>query len=180
MTKGERTELLQLIRKRERVMVASARERAATMLADFEQQCASIYAFDDDEVWERATRDAEAAVAAAQEQVAARCQELGIPKEFAPGLQFAWYGRGQNAVAARRAELRRVAKKRIEAIEAEAVAKIERLSLAAQTDLLSRGLETDAARTFLQDLNTVEALMPAVSAVELKALVDARRSGAPA
>lgn len=176
MTKGERTELLQLIRKRERVMTASAHERAAAMLAEFEKQCASIYSFDDDAVWAAAMIEAEATVARTQAAIAERCRELGIPKEFAPGIACGWYGRGQSAVAQRRGELRRVAKTKIAAIEAEAVAKIERLSLDAQTDLLAKGLETDGARAFLSDMQSVEALMPAIDAVEIKAIVDARHA----
>ena len=69
MTKGERQELGQLIRKREKVLRAAADERAAAMLADFDAQCAKIYSFDDDRVWaeavaamERAEKDAQAAI----------------------------------------------------------------------------------------------------------------------
>jgi hypothetical protein len=104
-------------------------------MAEFDTQSAQIYAFDDDAVWKAATLAAQAAVAAAQAEIAARCAELGIPPEFAPGISFGWHGRGENAVAGRRAELRRMAKSRVEAIELEAVTKIERLSLAAQTEV---------------------------------------------
>src|SRR5207237_7136855 len=102
MTKGERSELGQLIRKRERVLKSQATERAALMLAEFDAQSARIYSFDDDEVWKKATQEAEEIVAESDRKIKARCKELGIPAEFAPGLDLEWYERGQNAVASRR------------------------------------------------------------------------------
>jgi vacuolar-type H+-ATPase subunit H len=86
MTKSERTELGQLIRKRERVMKAQATERAAQMLAEFDAQCAQLYSFDDDEVWKQATEAAEKVVAEANATIKARCKKLGVPAEFAPSL----------------------------------------------------------------------------------------------
>lgn len=174
MTKAERTELGQLIRKRERVMKADAATRSAQMLAEFDAQSAAIYSFDDDETWRAATLAAQEAVAAAQQMIADRCREMGIPAEFAPGVSMGWYGRGQNAVASRRAELRRMAKSRIEAMELEARAKIERLSLTAQTEVITHGLQSDAAKTFLEAMPSLEALMPSLDAGEIKALIDQR------
>ena len=176
MTKGERSELMSLIRKREKVMKSAACERAAKMLAEFEAQSARIYNFNDDEVWRRATVEAEAAVAQAQKLIASRCAELGIPEEFAPSIRFAWYGRGENAVRDRQEELRRAAKAKIAAIEQEAMAKIEKMSLEAQTDLLATGLESDAAKLFLGSMATVESLMPSINAIEIKDQVEERLS----
>ena len=149
MTKSERVELNMLIRKRERVMKKHAEERAAKMLAEFDAQLATIYEFDDDAVWAQAVKIAEKAVAEAQRVIAARCKDLGIPPEFAPGLMIAWQGRGQNAVAGRRQELRRMAKSKIEAMHKEAITKIEHIALAAQTEIMTTGLETDTAKEFL-------------------------------
>lgn len=174
MTKSERVELGQLIRKRERVMKSLAAERAANMLAEFDAQSAAIYSYDQDEIWKKSTEEAEKVVAEANKTIAARCQELGIPKEFAPSLSFGWYERGQNAVASRRAELRRMAKSRIAAIEKEALTKIERLSLTAQTEVIANGLESAAARRFLEKMPELESLMPAINAAELKQIQDAK------
>ena len=172
MTKGERTDLLSLIKKREKVMKTMAAERSAEMVAEFEAQAAKIYSFNDDAVWEKAKSEAEAAVKAAQEAIEERCQLLGIPKEFAPSLAFGWYGRGENAVMQRMAELRRAAKKRIEAIEAEACSRIERMSLDAQAELLSQGLDTDAARAFLDAAKAdMAALMPSLKVVEIEKMI---------
>ena len=89
MTKGEREDLQRLIRQREKVQKSAAKQRSTEMLADFESQIAAEYPFDDDAVWAAAAKAAEAEVEKAQERVAIRCQELGIPKQFAPGLHLA-------------------------------------------------------------------------------------------
>lgn len=175
MTKSERTELGQLIRKRERVMKSQVVERAATMLADFENQCGSIYSFDQDEVWAKAMEEAEKAIAEANKLIAAKCKEMGIPKEFAPGVAMGWMERGQNMVASRRTELRRMAKSRIDAIAREANTKIEQISLVAQTEVIASGLESVAAREFLESMPSLDILMPSLDAGQLKQIADKRR-----
>lgn len=176
MTRSERAELGQLIRKRERVMKSAAVQRAAEMIAELDRQLAAIYSFDDDEVWKQAVSIANDAVKDANVAIAERCKELGIPAEFAPGLSFGWYNRGQNAVASRRSELRRLAKSRIEAMQQEAVVKIEHLSLQAQTEVISNGLESDQAKLFLASMAPIETAMPALDVQEVKALVDQRHT----
>lgn len=175
MTKSERVELGQLIRKRERVMKSLAAERAANMLAEFDTQSAAIYSFDQDDIWEKSTKEAAKVVAEANVKIAERCRELGIPKEFAPSLSFGWSERGQNAVASRRSELRRMARSRIAAIEKEALTKIERLSLTAQTEVIANGLESAAARQFLEKMPELESMMPTINAAELKQIQDAKK-----
>ncbi len=54
MTKGERSELTSLINQRARVMKAAAAERSAELMADFERQLATVYSFDQDEIWKAA------------------------------------------------------------------------------------------------------------------------------
>jgi hypothetical protein len=177
MTKSERSELGQLIRKREKVMKSFASERAAKMLADFDEQSATLYSFDQDEVWKESTTRAQQVVEKANAEIAARCQELGIPKEFAPSLDFGWAERGQNQVAGRRAELRRAAASRIKSIEAETITKIERLSLVAQTEVIANGLESAAARTFLEKMPSLESMMPSLDVAELKRTLEEEKNG---
>jgi hypothetical protein len=176
MTKHERDQLLQLVKKRERVMKVKAQERSATLLAEFDAQSAKVYHWDDDEVWAQVKERAEQAIEQAQIEIAARCKELGIPPEFAPGLQMFWHGRGHNAAAERRAELRRAAKSRIEAIEKEALSQIEALSLEAQTAIISHGLESEAAKSFLEKMPTLETLMPPLQVNDIQKLVEAQRT----
>jgi hypothetical protein len=176
MTRAERQELGQLIRKRERVMKMQAQERSAALLAEFDAQIAAIYHYDDDPVWKRVHAEAMEALDTARVEIAARCHELGIPPEFAPGLDIYWHGRGHNAVQDRRAELRRVAKSRIAAIEAEAVSKIERLSLEAQTQVVANGLESEGAKAFLNTMPALDKLMPPVEFDEISSLVESKRA----
>ena len=125
------------------------------------------FSFDQDEVWERATKIAQAALAKANEQIAARCHEIGIPKRFAPGLDLSWYGRDENATTQRRDELRKMAETRIVAIERKAVTKIELSCLAAQEQIALSGLTTEAARQFVEALPKIEALMPRLTFAEV-------------
>lgn len=175
MTKGERDQLLSLVKKREKVMKVKASERSATLLAEFDAQSAKIYHWDEDAVWAKVKEEAEAAIERAQIQIAARCKELGIPVEFAPGLSMFWHGRGHNAASDRRTELRRAAKSKIESIEKEAVAKIEAMSLEAQTQIIAHGLESDAAKQFLDTMPSLESLMPPLVVNEMQALIDRRQ-----
>jgi hypothetical protein len=168
MTKSERDDLQRLIRQREKVQKSAAKQRSADLLADFENQIAAQYSFDDDAVWAEATKEAEREVAKAQKRIAERCRELGIPMDFAPSLRLNWHHRGYgNSVKERREELRRVAKAQIEALERQAIVKIEQASVEAQTEIALAGLTSETARAFVERLPTVESLMPALSYQEL-------------
>ena len=167
MTRREREDLAKLVRQRALLERAGAAQRKAELLADVERQLAAIYSYDEDETWKSATEAAKREVEAANQRVAERCQELGIPKEFAPGLAIGWYGCGANAVASRRAELRRAAKARLDTMEKTAQTEIERASFEAQTHLIADGLTTEAARGFLESLPCDESLMPELDATAL-------------
>lgn len=82
-------------------MKTAATQRSAELLAEFEQQLASVYSYDQDRTWKAATEAAGKAVSEAKKQIA-RCEELGIPARFAPTVEYLWSGRGENAVAERR------------------------------------------------------------------------------
>jgi hypothetical protein len=168
MTRHEREDLQRLVRQRERVQKSAAKQRSAELLADFDHQLAAEYRFDDDAVWAEATKLADVEVAKAQEIVAQRCVELGIPREFAPSLTLRWSARGyENTCGKRRAELRRAAETRIASMEAKAVVLIEHASVEAQTKLALAGLTSDGARAFIDALPSVETLMSRLSFDEL-------------
>ena len=173
MTKSERDDLQRLVRQREKVLKSNAKLRSTELIADFENEMAAQYAFDDDAVWEQATKAAEVVVAKAQMQAAARCQELGIPDRFAPRLGLKWHHTGyDNRLKERREELRRVAETRVEALEQRAKVDIEMASCVLQSDILIAGLTTEIARTFVESLPTVKSLMPALSYDELAGEAD--------
>jgi hypothetical protein len=175
MTKAERDDLQRLIRRREGVLKSAAEQRSAELLADFEQQLASIYSYDHDEVWAKAYEAAEAATAQAQAVIAKQCEKLGIPAKFAPSVAIAWQGRGENAVAWRQNELRRVAKSRIAAIEKAARVKIELRSVELQSQVIANGL-TGAARAFLDTMPAIETMMPALDVAKVESMLESRGS----
>ena len=175
ITKGEREDLKGLIKKREKVMRAEAEKRSAELLADFDAQLAKVYHFDEDAIWKASVEEAEKVIDKAKSEIAARCLKLGIPPEFAPSLELGWRGRGQNAIGGRRSELRQMAKSRIAALEKEAFAQIERISLDAQTNLVSQALTTDQAKQFLASFGSVDQLMPIVRMDEVTQLIEQKR-----
>jgi hypothetical protein len=168
ISKSEREDLQRLVRQREKVLKSAAKQRSAELLADSENQMGQQYAFDQDEVWEQAAKAAEREVQKAQKLVAAHCRELGIPNQFAPSLSLSWSHRGyDNAVDKRRAELRRVAQAQIEAIERKALVEIELGCLQAQEQIALSGLTSDKALQFIEELPSIEKLMPKLSFGEL-------------
>jgi hypothetical protein len=168
MTKSERADILSFIRQRDRVLKSATKQRSAELKADFEQKLAAEFSYDQDKVWKDAVTAAQEEVKKAQAIIAQRCAELGIPKEFAPGIGMGWYGRSENAVKERRAELRKVAVTRIEAAEQQARVQIEKATLQASQEVIAGGLTTEAARSFLANMPSVEALMPALEVANIQ------------
>lgn len=171
MTKGERQELARLVRRRARVETAAGVQRRADILADFERRLASIYTPDDDAAFRDLHAAAGEAVEDAKAKLAERCRELGIPERFAPSISLAWYGRGENALSERRAELRRVATTRLDALEKAARTEIERRCVELETRLVADALSTQEARDFLAALPSIAELMPSLDAAEIRALL---------
>jgi hypothetical protein len=94
---------------------------------------------------------------------------MGIPREFAPSLDPPyWFGRGQNAVRARRAELTKVAYRRIEEAQKQANLQIERSSLELQTRLFADCLESAEAKAFLEAMPSAEQLVPLITVEEIQ------------
>jgi hypothetical protein len=105
-----------------------------------------------------------------------RCGELGIPARFAPEISLNWYGRGENAIKERRAELRAVAKSRIAAIEKAACTKIEMACLEAQAQVIAHGLTSAAAIKFFDAMPTVEVLMPPLEMTSVEEMLQNRKA----
>jgi replicative superfamily II helicase len=179
MTKGEREDLIRLVKQRERVAKTAAEQRSAAMLADFEQKISAIHSFATNEVWGAAVEAATDAARKASDEIEKEADRLGIPKEFQPRISFHWACRGENEYQQRRAELRRVAKAEIDAMEKVARVQIESESVRAQTEIIANGLNSQAAIEFLNRLPAVETMMPAldVTAIQQKLAERARTSG---
>ena len=159
LSRRDREDLGKAARMMARVAKADADARAAELRADFEDQLASVYK-SNDERWSELTAMADAGVAKLDEELRMRCLELGINEEYRPHLPLGWYGRGQNADTERRAELRAVAKSRLDAQAKAAKLEIEREAATFQMELLTASLPGVEARAWLAKIPTVEALMP--------------------
>jgi hypothetical protein len=173
--KSERDELVKILKGRARVAQRVVDQRAAELEAHVEQQLAAKFTVDD-AAWRDLTATAAQVVEEADAELARRCRDLAIPEEFRPQLSLGWYSRGENADAKRRAELRKVALARIDALAKQARVEIETKALDGQT-LLARGaLESAEAQAFLAAMPTVEALMLALDVAQLGLLTPPRRS----
>ena len=178
MTKGEREDLLRLIKQREKVAKTAAEQRSAAMLAEFEQQVSACHSFATNEVWQAATKAVMDAAREAAAKIADEADKLGIPPEFQPRINFSWLQRGDNAYNERRVELRRVAKAEIDALEKVARVQIEQASVQAQTEVIANGLSSPAAIEFLRSMPAIESMMPAldITTIQAKLAERARQS----
>ncbi len=171
MTRADRETLIKIARQRERLAKSEAKERAAQLVADFEKQLDRRYHYDENDIWAKSHKIAEAAVEKAQTAVADECARLGIPAQFAPKLQLDWYMRGRNSVKEERAEMRRVAMKQVDALQKGAITAIERRSVETQEKIMVGGLSTDDARLFLEGMPTADSLMPPLTIDRVETLM---------
>ena len=179
MTKGERDDLIRLIKQREKVAKTAAAQRSAAMLAEFERKISALHDFATNEVWQAAAEAAVEAANKANEEIEAESDRLGIPKEFQPKLSFHWQRRGESEYQLGRDELSKVAKAEIDALEKVARVQIETESVQAQTEVIANGLDSTAAIEFLNRLPAIESMTPTldVSAIQQKLADRARKRG---
>ena len=170
MTNKEREELSKLVNRRARVAKAGVDQRKAELLANVEAQLAAIYKPADHPVWKEADEAAQAAVEEANAKIAEVCERLGVREEFRPGIDVYWYGRGENAAASRRTELRRLAERRLDAEAKKAKVVIEAGAVEMLTTLVSGLLESAEAKSFLELMPSPEGLMPPIEIGELESL----------
>lgn len=166
MTKGEREELKTLAKQRARVAKAGIDQRQAEMLAEVEEQLTVIYK-PTDEAWAAITAAAKEAVDRADALVADECARRGIDPDLRPSLSLSWYGRGDNADKVRRAELRKLAERRLAAEARAAKQRVEEATLDVLERLTTAALTTSEARDFFDRMPTL-ANLPAVDVLELE------------
>jgi hypothetical protein len=171
----ELRELKDLVKMRKTAARATADARKAQVLADFEEELSTKYDMYD-AAWADVTTEVERVAAQANEQIRTVCEERGVRKEFMPDVRVGWSYRGENAIPERRAELRKAAQARADASAKTAKAIIEGKAVEALTELVARGLDSDAARALLVSLPTPEQLMPPLSVKELEAAITHERT----
>jgi hypothetical protein len=175
MTKGERDELVKIIRLNGKVARTGVGLREAELLAEVEAELSAVYS-SNDEAWADVIQTAKDACAAADRHVAEQCRKLGIREEFRPSMGVQWYRRGENAEAERRAELRKLAQCRIAAAGKRAKAAIEAQEAELLTKIFTAGLTSGASLDFLASIPTASELMPVLTVAELETVASGGRS----
>jgi len=87
MTKSERDSLAKLVRARAKVAKNEIESHAAWIMATVEAQLAARYP-ENHPAWAEVTEHANRAVAEANDHIAQRCRELGIPERFRPSIKY--------------------------------------------------------------------------------------------
>jgi hypothetical protein len=167
MTKAERAEIAKLVRLRGKLAKSDAERRSKWLLANVEQKLAAVFSRED-ESWAGIVAEAEAMVDEANAKIAAICRQRGIPDSFHPEMISLWAGRGENATAKRRAELRKVATTQIAAMLQEANLQIDRETERQLTQLTAGALTSTEARTFLDNMPRAEDLLPPLASLPLQ------------
>ena len=166
MTPGDRRRLESLARKRAKVATSMIGERVKVLRAEVEDQLSAEHKFDD-ELWADVNRQAQREVAKADAHIAEVCRKLGIPENLRPSISVGWHQRGENMLASRRAELRKLAQARIDAAAQSAKVAIEANLLGVETELIRGGLESTEAIAYVDSMPTVEQLLPTIQVAEL-------------
>ncbi|ORC47824.1 hypothetical protein B2G74_22220 [Burkholderia sp. A27] len=169
MTAKERDALRDHLRKIVHVRKAEIDKVAAARRAEGEQELSREFKAED-ELFGDLRRMAEEAAAAADSELARRCQERGIRENFRPRIQMAMSYRGENASASRRTELRTLAIARIDAMAKDAKFSIEKWELERLDELLIGVLQSSEAQTFFASLPSAETLLPPLTMSQLDAL----------
>ena len=162
MTKTDRDRLIALVKARARQAKLEIETRESILLAEVEDQLTVEFS-KRDELWAEAVTIAEEAARKANEQIVARCADLGVPASQAPTLATGWNARSRSFEdPKRRAELRKLAQTKLAALTRQAKTAVDARALAAETALLVGGLETDEARALVGAMPTAEDLIPAL------------------
>jgi hypothetical protein len=165
MSKGEREQLLKVVRMRARVAKEDINARQAEILAEGQAVLARRFR-EDDEAFAQIMAEARAYMEQVKAKVEAKAAEMGIPAAFRPTVNTYWFDRGENADPRRRAELQAVLRTRAEAVARAAKVEVDRWSSDLQTQIIAGGLAGDA-RELLDRLPSAEALMPPLELPEL-------------
>jgi hypothetical protein len=167
MSKGERDQLIRVVRGRARQAEREAEARERVLLAEVQDQLTAEFDAHD-ALWADAVKAAEEAAAKANAQIQAACADLGIPAKDAPHLGLGWSARSpEYSDRNRRAELRKLAETRLAALTKTAKAAIRSAALDAEEKLILDGLQSDAARALFESMPTVEQIMPALGLDDL-------------
>ena len=169
MTDPNPTVLLEILHQRKRVTKAEAADLAVTLKTEFDELLTRKFDFGTTALWAEAEKIATEAAAEAEKTVAERCEKLGVPREFAPGITSVGW-RGPSLVEDRKSELRRVARTLIE-IRLKATARaIEKHTLAAMQKIVRPAITARDVQAVMDDTLRLDELMRPIGFEEAEAL----------
>jgi hypothetical protein len=167
MTKGEREQLIRLVKARARQAEREAEMREKVLLAEVQNDLTAEYEAHE-ALWADAVTLAEEVVGKANADIAAACMDLGIPAKHAPRISIGWQSRSpEYSNRGRRAELHKLAETRLAALTKTAKTAIQAAALDSEEALVMGGLESSEARQTVAALPSVEQLMPSLSLDDL-------------
>lgn len=168
ITKGERTELRSLIRQRFKVLRAEVEARRAELAAELEQRIVARFA-EDDKAWADAIYLIEEAAREANRKANDILRTLNFPGYDLAGRDFNLITRRDiNQPKTERMTLRQQGATRIDVQVKAAFLQLDRQEADLLTRLVAGALESEEARSFLGEIPTVSALVPADRLLELE------------
>jgi hypothetical protein len=164
MTKGDRDQLIRLVKARARQAKAEAKQREKVLLAEVLAEMSAEYEARE-QMWADAVAIAEEAAAKANEQILACCADLGIPAKHAPRLTVGFIRKPWEATYSSdpKADIVKRAQAKLTALTETAKVMIDADALKVETALVAGGLQSDEAKAVLEAMPTAEQLMPALT-----------------
>ena len=169
MTQGRLTEkeisrLISALKANVKAAIRSSDSIKAKLRAQLETELDMLYPVETDPVWLEQLDRCTKVWKDCQSEVKKRCDELGLPPKFQPGIEPpSWRSGWVQMVKELRAEMRRLAYAQIDQLVKERLEEMERESARVQLEIIGAGNLTAAARQFLDALPRINDLMPPIS-----------------
>jgi hypothetical protein len=174
MKQSEIKHVSQALRARVKAARATIVALGPKLKATFEAEVTRRYPAKGDPVWQDAMKKLDRATEEQRARVADRCEELGIPHRFRPDISGPHWSDWHDCQGYKglRAELCRVAYLQTDDMLKTRLAEMERDSADIQFEIASNGCVTDAAKTFMARLPSIDAMIPAITIDQVQALVE--------
>jgi len=178
LSRQEAHDIGMIIRDRAKVLRHHAEEQAAAYRMEAEEQIARMFEWSEGDLWRKANEKANEIKAAAEETIARKCEEMGIPAGFSPALSIDWTNRGTNAISRRKEELRKAARLKIDSMLKASITQIDQQSLEHRTKVVQNSSLSPEAAAFIDSFKPIEDTMKELSISDIeKAVEDQKKMG---
>ncbi|MDF1705033.1 MAG: hypothetical protein P1U38_09690 [Aeromicrobium sp.] len=166
LTRGDANALVKIVNSRARLAAQRVDALKAQRIAEFEadalkQWDTTMLGIDD------AVAAANAAIYEIEQQMQARLNELGVPNHARPRLSSLSLFPQQTADRQFRADIRRLVTAELDAASKAAKMQIEAAKLDTTEALVTRSLDSEAAKELVESLPSADSLLPAIDASAL-------------